>query len=116
MSDDTTQLTSRSTTALIEIGTALHQLVKLKPDNAAAVQEQAGQQMQEQQARLESLQWTLADARRLVGAVGAVESHGPSKAALQVCSKLTVSYAVHSFYSMRQGPYGRSRGMQPGSV
>ena len=74
-------------------------LLKLKPYGAAAVQEQVGQQMQEQQAWLESLQWTLADARRLVGAVGAVESYGPSKTALQVCSK-SVSFAVCCFHSI----------------
>ena len=82
------RLPRHSIHAVFQSGTALYlstQLVKLEPDSAAAVQEQAGQQMQEQQARLESLRWTLADARRLVSAVGAVESYGSSKTALQVC-------------------------------
>lgn len=47
-------------------------------------QEQAVQQMQAQQARLDGLQWLLADARRLIGAVSAVEGHTPTKTALQV--------------------------------
>ena len=86
---------------MLRFSEQLSRLWKLEPYAAAAdVQEQVGQQMQQQQARLESLQWVLADARRLVGAVGAVESHGPSKTALQVCSKSTVSYAVCSFYSI----------------
>lgn len=83
------------------------QLVTIKAHSAVAVQEQAGQQMQEQKAQLESLQWTLADARRLLGTVGAVESHGPTKTALQVCSMSTISYAVCSFCSISRDSYGR---------
>ena len=48
------------------------------------VQEPAVQQMRAQQARLDSLQWLLADARRLINAVSAVEGHAPTKTALQV--------------------------------
>lgn len=50
--------------------------------------------MLEQQARLDSLEWMLADARRLVSAVGAVEGHAPSKTAMQVCSKSMMETAM----------------------
>lgn len=94
-----THLLPRAFCLLFRLAQLTVQLVTMKAHIVVAVQEQAGQQMQEQKAQLESLQWTLADARRLLGAVGAVESHGPTKTALQVCSMSTISYTAASAVS-----------------
>lgn len=78
------------------------QHLKPEPHGTAVVQEQAGQQMLEQQARLDSLEWMLADARRLVSAVAAVEGHGPSKTALQVCSKsISLHHVQHLKHELK---------------
>ena len=53
---------------------------------SAVLQEAAAAQMLQQQAQLDSLCWVLADARRLISAVAAVEGYSPAKAALQVCT------------------------------